>query len=250
MQLIHGNCLEKMKDISDGSVSCVVTDPPYGIDFHSNKQKGNTRGEGGKEIKVRESSYFSPIAGDKTLPTEWVSIVYEKLCTGGAIYIFCQWSKWSELEKSVIRAGFNVKNMIVVNKSNHGMGDIKGQYAPKHELILFASKGRHILDITTVGRGKDVFDGKVLYSGSYRHHPNEKPVGWLEPLIMRSCNVNDTVLDPFMGSGSTGIACINTKRNFIGIEKDDKYFEIAKNRINNHLTSGVADTTESSSANS
>lgn len=65
-----------------------------------------------------------------------------------------------------------------------------------------------------------------------RNHPNQKPTDLLEYLIKTYTNENEIVLDNCMGSGSTGIACINTKRNFIGIEKDEKYFEIAENRIN------------------
>lgn len=67
-------------------------------------------------------------------------------------------------------------------------------------------------------------------------HPTQKPVALLEYLIKTYTLENEIVLDNCMGSGSTGVACINTKRNFIGIEKDDKYFEIAKKRIEEHLT--------------
>ena len=67
-------------------------------------------------------------------------------------------------------------------------------------------------------------------------HPTQKPVALLEYLIKTYTLEGETVLDNCMGSGSTGVACINTKRNFIGIEKDDKYFEIAKKRIEEHLT--------------
>ena len=74
-------------------------------------------------------------------------------------------------------------------------------------------------------------------------HPTQKPIALLEYLVRTYTLEGETVLDNCMGSGSTGVACINTKRNFIGIEKDDKYFEIAKNRINNHLTNDVPDTT-------
>jgi len=239
MQLIHGDCLEELSVISDESIDCVLSDPPYGINYKSNKQKGDTRN--GKEVKIREVSYFSEIIGDSQLPTDYIKILFNKLKPNSAIYLFCQWSKWSELESAVQNAGFTVKNMIVINKSNHGMGDIKGQYAPKHELLMFAVKGRHILDNSEIGRGKDVFDGKVLYSGAFRHHPNEKPTTWLEPFIHRSCPIGCIVLDPFMGSGSTGVACKNLNRNFIGIEKDETYFNIAKCRIENHLTNGEAD---------
>lgn len=73
---------------------------------------------------------------------------------------------------------------------------------------------------------------EVDTTNSGRLHSCEKPINILEKIIKTSSNENDIVLDCFMGSGSTGVACINTDRKFIGIEKDDKYFEIAANRIN------------------
>ena len=233
MKLFNGDCLSELSKIENNSIDCVMTDPPYGIAYKSNKQRGDTHN--GKEVKVRDEFYFAETAGDKTLPVDYLNIVFDKLKDNTAMYAFCQWSKWSELEVAVKRCGFTVKNMIVINKSNHGMGDVKGQYAPKHELLMYATKGRHILDNSQLGRGCDVFNGKVLFSGSVRRHPNEKPVAWLEPFIKRSCPVGGIVLDPFMGSGSTGIACLNTKRDFIGIEIDEKFFGEANKRLVGHL---------------
>ena len=76
----------------------------------------------------------------------------------------------------------------------------------------------------------NVLEYKKDYQGL---HPTQKPVALLEYLIKTYTNENETVLDNCMGSGSTGVACVNTKRNFIGIELDEKYYEIAKNRIEN-----------------
>lgn len=227
-KLVLGDCLEVMKDIPDGSIDLVLTDPPYGINYKSNLQTGDRRS--GTQIQVRPDNYFEEIQNDKSFPTKWLSVCYDKLKDTCALYIFLHWSKWSELEQSVQAAGFKVKNMIVINKSNHGMGDLRGNYAPKHELVLFATKGRHILN-NLGGRKKNVMDLPVKYSGSYHHHPNEKPLSWVEPFIQESSSENNVILDPFMGSGTTGVACKNLNRNFIGIELDLKYFEIAKKRI-------------------
>jgi len=78
----------------------------------------------------------------------------------------------------------------------------------------------------------------IIYQAkdSNRKHPTQKPVALMEYLIKTYTNENETVLDFTMGSGSTGVACVNTNRNFIGIEQDEKYFNIAKNRINEHRT--------------
>ena len=66
---------------------------------------------------------------------------------------------------------------------------------------------------------------------SFGNHPTQKPIAVMTELLMRHSNPGDVVLDPFMGSGSTGVACVNTNRDFIGIELDETYFEIAENRI-------------------
>lgn len=223
-----GDCMICMETILDCSVDCCFSDPPYGISYKSNLQQGNRRS--GEQIKVRGENYFGSILNDEELPTEFLPLLYKKVKPGGALYLFCQWRKFGLLQLAVEKSGFSVKNMLVVNKSNHGMGDLKGQYAPKHELILFASKGRHVLD-NSEGRGKDVFEGKVIFSGKHHFHPNEKPVGWIEPFLKRSCRRGGTVLDMFMGSGSTGVACCNLGLGFVGIEKDETYYRIACQRL-------------------
>lgn len=96
------------------------------------------------------------------------------------------------------------------------------------EYILFLRKG-NAKYINNIGQSKTVHRFNNI-TGK-KAHPTEKPVDLLEFYIKNSSNVGDVVLDPFMGSGSTGVACINTKRNFIGIELDEKYFNIAKERI-------------------
>jgi site-specific DNA-methyltransferase (adenine-specific) len=226
---IHlGNCIDILNNLENESIDLIVSDPPYGISYLSNKQQSSMRT--GITIQNRDENYFTKIQNDEELPTEYLSIIYNKLKNNSAIYLFCHWRNFGKLQVAVEKVGFTVKNMIVMNKSNHGMGDIKGSYAPKHELVLFASKGRHILNNIN-GRINDVLDVKVLFSGSKRMHPNEKPIGWIKPFILNSSKENDIILDMFMGSGSTGVACVETNRKFIGIEIDNNFFNIAKNRL-------------------
>ena len=105
------------------------------------------------------------------------------------------------------------------------MGDLKGDFAPKTEFILFMQKGRCLI------RGKR--DCNVLqYARTGNElHPTQKPVDMLEFLISKFSDESMVICDPFMGSGSTGVAAKNTNRKFIGIELDQNYFEIAKKRI-------------------
>jgi len=221
-----------MKDINASSIDVILTDPPYGDNYKSNKQLGNTR-KGFTEI-TREKHYFNKIQNDDRVLCDWIYEAFRVLKDTGAFYCFCKWKTYSEFEYYIKDAGFHLKNMIVINKSNHGMGDLKGQYAPKHELLIFAVKGRHILNRTN-GRLNDVWDLKVKYSGARRYHPNEKPVEWMATPIIESSNEHNIVCDPFMGSGTTGVACNNLNRNFIGIELDPEYFNISKKRLHSLL---------------
>ena len=110
------------------------------------------------------------------------------------------------------------------------MGDIKTTFGPQYEIIFYVTKGRVEL------KGKRYSDlwSSAKIVGNQQLHQNQKPIVILERAIKSVTNEKDIVFDGFMGSGSTGVACMNTNRQFIGIEKDDKYFEIAKKRIEEH----------------
>jgi len=107
------------------------------------------------------------------------------------------------------------------------MGDLKGEFASQHENIIYATKGRYCFRVNrphTVMRFCRVCGSNLI-------HPNQKPVNLIEELIKAVTNEGDTVLDSFMGSGTTGVACVNLNRNFIGIELDEFYFDDAAVRI-------------------
>lgn len=227
-KIIHGNCLQILKEMPDDSINLIVTDTPYGIQYQSNHQHCDNRGE--IAIVKDRPDYFDEIHGDDTIPVEWLPDAYRILKNNTAIYVFCHWSKWHILHPAVTHAGFICKNMIVLNKSNHGMGDLQGQYAPKHELLLFATKGRHILSFDK--RTPDIWNVPVQFSGAKRFHPNEKPFGWLAPCILNSSKPNDLVLDPFAGSGSTGIVAKYLGRQYCMIEIDAKYVDVIQKRLN------------------
>ena len=216
--------------LTDNSVDLIVTDPPYGINFKSGGQLENRRTVGRPQgSKVRDKNYFDVIANDDAVPTEWLKEAFRVLRPDTGLYVFCHWKGWSTLYSATTLAGFTVKNMVVLNKSNHGMGDIKGSFAPKHELLLFASKGRHILRFPP--RLKDVWDVPVKFSGAHHFHPNEKPISWMVPAILASSDPGQTILDPFCGSGSTLEAAAKNSRDFVGFDIDQKWIDIAKGRL-------------------
>jgi site-specific DNA-methyltransferase (adenine-specific) len=215
VKLMMGDCLDRMSEIPDGSVDMVLTDPPYGMDYQSNRRTATDR--------------FAKISNDAELG--WLEGFVDEcsrvMRDNSAAYVFCSWHK-VDVFKQAFEKKFKIKNVIVWVKNNHGSGDLRGAYAPKHEFILYMHKGRSLLRNS---RTPDVmFADKV--SGSKMVHPTEKPIPLLERFVVNNTDEGDTIVDPFMGSGTTGVACVNTGRNFIGIEMDSAYFKIAEGRIN------------------
>ena len=213
-ELMQGDCLELMNQIPDGSVDMVLTDPPYGMDYQSNRRV--------------VSEKFVKIKNDKTL--EWVDDFIDQchrvMKTDSALYFFCSWHNMDYFKVAIERK-FKLKNILVWVKNNHGSGDLKAGFAPKHEFIFYAHKGRSLFREKRIS---DVLEFPKIHSSKLLH-PTEKNVDMLELLTRQNSDSGQIVLDPFMGSGTTGVACANTCRKFICIEMDEKYFEIAKNRV-------------------
>lgn len=212
IKLIHGDCLEVMKTIPDESIDLVVTDPPYLINYRSHW-----------------NSHSKPISGDNdyNLIEKSIEEMYRVLKPDSAAYIFCSPKRIDYFMGCCKDSRFTIKNNIVWVKNNWSSGDLKASYGQKYEIILLLNKGRKCFN------GKRLTDIWFFDRVAFQHqyHPNEKPVRLLEQCIIKHSNESDIVLDPFMGSGSTGIACIHTDRQFLGIEKDMDYFLIAEQRI-------------------
>ena len=212
--LYHGDCIDIMKKMNNESVDLILTDPPYGIDFQSHRRK----------------DVYKKIQNDTSL--EWLDTFFKDanriMKTNTAIYVFCSWHNIDKF-KIAFEKYFKLKSIIVWVKNNHGSGDLKGSYAPRHEFILYGNKGRRLFE------GKRYDDVVFFNKTGNKYHPTEKPVDLLNMYIENSSKENDIVFDPFMGSGSTGIAALNLNRKFIGVELDENYFNIAKKRIENKI---------------
>lgn len=214
IKLMQGDCLERMREIESGSVDMILTDPPYGMSFQSNR----------RVVK----SKFDKINNDSNvnwLP-ELVSECHRVMRDNTSIYMFCSWHNIDVFKKEVEKL-FKIKNIIVWVKNNHGSGDLKDAYAPKHEFVIYAHKGRSLFRCKRV---PDVMEYPKIHSAKLQH-PTEKNIDMLSLFIANNSDKEQVILDPFMGSGSTGVACKNLNRNFIGIELDEGYFNIAKERI-------------------
>lgn len=221
--LIKGDTRDYFTHISDNSVDLIVTDPPY-----KTTPRGSTGSSGGmlrKEIN-KSGKVFKY---NNIKPKEYAGEFYRILKEGGHCYIMTNHVNLVEMLNTFISAGFHFIKSLVWNKTNKIMGTF---YMSQFEYILFFRKGKAVQinncgtsDILTVPNIKTKGeDGKNL-------HDTEKPVELMKILIENSSCEGETVLDPFMGIGSTGVACKVCKRRFIGIEIDPQYFLVAKRRI-------------------
>lgn len=216
-RLYNNDCLKTLPALNDESVDLVITDPPYGFTYQTWRPKRRRTGD--KPILNDNENYYDLL--DNTLKE-----CYRVMKDGSAIYIFTGYQMiegFVELTKKY----FNYKNLLVWVKNNWTAGDLKGNYGTKTEYVIYATKGRHLLNGR---RDHNVLEYKRIPS-TRAYFKFQKPLPLLEFLIEKSSNENDTVLDPFMGSGSTVVASQNLNRFSIGIEADDHVYKIAVKRI-------------------
>lgn len=219
-KLYQGDCLEVMKDIEDGSVDLVVTDPPY-----KTITGGDSNGANSERPKGMLRGNRKLFKYQKMNTSDWIPEIYRALKEGSHCYIFTNSLNLQEMLNEATKVGFKLHNLLVWEKNNC----TPSQYYMKNcEYVLFLRKGKakwinNIGDSKTVHKFDNIIGNKL--------HPTEKPVDLLEYYVLNSSEPNDIVFDPFMGSGSTGVAALNTNRDFIGIELDEGYFNIAQNRI-------------------
>ena len=217
IKLYCDDCLNIMKQIENESIDLIVTDPPYLIKYKTNHRKN------------KDHDFCSEILNDdnEQLIIDYIRECYRILKNNTAMYMFCNCDKVDFFKQELESAGFKIKNMIIWVKNNWTAGDLKAQFGKQYEIIFLVNKGRKCFN------GKRITDVWMFdkISGKKQLHQNQKPVDLLKQCILKHSDENDIIFDGFMGSGSTGVACIETNRKFIGVELDKKYFEIAKERI-------------------
>ena len=213
MRLYNADCFDVLPDITDNSVDMIITDPPYSTPVIT--------GFGRQTVKnVADLSMQETYV--KMLKNEFERV----LKPSGSVFMFCD----DKYYPSIFRAFYNWKNvqLLVWDKGVIGMGK---PFRKRHELIVYAN--RETIDYNrseNITHYPTVLQYKPIPSTA-RLHPAQKPTDLLRDLIIGFTDPGDTVLDPFMGSGSTGEACKEIGRNFIGIELNTDTYEIARNRI-------------------
>jgi DNA modification methylase len=259
MKLIHGDCIEKMRDIPDNSIDMVMTSPPYdnlrdyGKDFTGWGEHIWKPVLDGVFRVLKDGGVCVWVVGDATINGSETGTSFKQ-----ALY-------WMEI-------GGKLHDTMIYHKNNPVPNEIGKRYQPSFEYMFVLTKGKiktfnPILEkakmfghVKPQKNGKQFRqkDGTVNASNSlkynkeykFRHnifnynlsersqHPATFPLKLATDHIISWSNESDTILDPFMGSGTTGVACVNLNRDFIGIELDEGYFKIAEDRIHEYQSQG------------
>lgn len=233
IKIYHGDCLEEYKKIKPGSVDLVLTDPPYGI----------IKGLGSGTYDSERDREWDVVIPYKLL----LKTAKEILRPNGRLILF---SKEPYTSKLITNASSHPLSIFTFN---HKMIWVKGHFtnylsvkktpANYYEEIIVFTKILHPRDVKNpIPTTFNLWEGKKHKSNILQYckesnylHPSQKPINLLQDLIKTFSNPGDLITDLTMGSGSTGVACFNADRDFIGIEKDEGYFKIAQERINRLL---------------
>lgn len=235
IDLMHGDCLELMKSIPSNSIDLVLTDPPYSSGGLFAGDRKRTTSEKYTDTGYCGASRYPDFSGDNMDQRSFTSFMREVLFRArlkskneAVCLVFVDWRNLAAMTDALQMAGWIFRGIVVWNK---GVArNIPGRFRQDCEFIVWGTNGAKTVDYTPgFSAYPGVYDIKSVAS-SKKNHQTEKPVELLEKLIAISPD-GATVLDAFMGSGSTGVACVNTNRAFIGIELNEQYFQIATERI-------------------
>jgi site-specific DNA-methyltransferase (adenine-specific) len=212
-QLYLGDCLEIMPLLPEKSIDLVLTDPPFFLPASHYQSRINWQRNYGDLTPLK---VFWSAALDKSISA---------LKRSGHLFVFCNCDSYPVFYEPTYNHFDKVKSL-VWDKTKIGLGRI---FRNQHEWIIWARWKEH----KCIHNGKsraDVLSFPATQS-KHRQHPVEKPVALLKELILATTDMEDLILDPFMGSGTTGVACKELGRRFIGIEISPEYMEIAQARI-------------------
>lgn len=249
-----GDCVEVLgREIPTSSIDLIFADPPYNLSGNGLKWKGNKTGGDWYMVNEAWDQYSAPEYLQFT--ENWIEACRKALKDGGSIYISSTHHNLGEILITLKKLGFKINNIITWQKSNAMPNMTKRVFTHTCEYVVWAVKGRgwtfnyrELKDINPEkqkdGSLKQMRDVWVfpLVQGKERLrtkegralHPTQKPEELLRRIIVASSKKGDTVLDPFLGSGTTAVVAKRLGRHWIGIEVDAKYAKAAEKRIHGH----------------
>lgn len=239
--LYHGDSLEFMASLEDDSVDCIWTDPPY---FLSND---GTSCIAGKRVKVNKGEWdrSQGIELDHQFNQTWLAECYRILKPTGTIWVTGTLHVYLSVGMAMMQQGFRILNDIIWEKPNPPPNLGRRCFAHSTEVVLWAtkakkgSKHRYTFNYDAMREengGKQMKTvWRIAAAGKneklYGKHPTQKPIALIDRCLRASTNPGDLVLDPFAGSGATGVAALRLDRRFIGCERETEFAELMSKRL-------------------
>ena len=249
--IYYADCIKVLNTkIKKNSINLIFADPPYNLSGNALKWRGNKTG--GDWFMINEKWDQMSDSEYLLFTQKWIQACNLVLKNNGSIYVCGTFHNIGEIIIVLKRLGFLIKNIITWQKTNAMPNMTKRVFTHSSEFVVWAVKGKKWIfnydDLKKLNpeRQKDGSEKQMrdvwslpLVQGKERikdrtgkaAHPTQKPEALLERIITASSNKGDLILDPFMGSGTTAYVAKKLKRNFIGIEKENKYIKIIKKRI-------------------
>ena len=227
INLLKGDCLELLKTLENESVDALITYPPYNI---ARKNNFKSMGRAGIDFGDWDKGFDL---------TSWIAVAVSKIKKGGNVVIFTDWKNITLIVEELEKNECVVKDMIRIEKSNPIPRNRDRRFITDYEVAVYGVKkgGKWTFNRHLETYERPLIKTKVTPKSEKieKGHPTQKNIETMEWLIERLTNEGDIVLDPFMGSGTTGVACQNLNRDFIGCELSDEYFEMAQKRLQYRL---------------
>ncbi len=246
--LYHLDALDFLRSIPSDSVDCIWTDPPYLL-----SNDGFTC-VAGKRVKVNKGEWdrSQGIEADHQFNTDWLSECYRVLKPAGTIWITGTLHVYLSVGMALLQLGYRILNDITWEKPNPPPNLGCRCFTHSTETVLWATKAPkgskhkytfHYQEMRQEAGGKQMKSvWKIAPAGrdekQFGKHPTQKPVALIDRCIRASTNKEDLVVDPFAGSGATGVACLRTGRRFLLNEREPEYVELTRRRINAELKMG------------
>jgi site-specific DNA-methyltransferase (adenine-specific)/modification methylase len=253
-RILQGDCIQILKEkIQEESIHLVFADPPYNLSGKPLDLANNTTG--GAYYKMNEEWDTFNYADYVTFTADWLKACHRILLPNGSLYVSCTQHNIGEMLTEGKKTGFKLNNILTWYKTNAMPNITKRMFTHSTEFVCWFVKGKNWIfnydevkkfnpHKTKEGSNKqmrDFFDfieipivqGKERLKANNGRavHPTQKPERLLELIIRASSNENDIVLDPFFGTGTTGKVAKQLNRKWIGIEKNDRYILVAKERL-------------------
>ena len=238
-QLIAGDCLKVLPTIPEASVDMIFADPPYFL------SSGGITCKNGKMVSVNKGDWDKPpstIQEELEFHLQWLTECRRLLKPTGTIWVSGTYHNIYVCGYAMRSLGYHTLNEIVQFKPNASPNLACRCFTASHETVIWARRSKKPVGHTFNYKAMKQITGKQMRSvwtipttpaneKLLGKHPTQKPLALLERIVRASTNEGDTVLDPFMGSGTTGLAAVMNKRKFIGIEMDLGYYKVAERRI-------------------